>query len=254
VIPSDGPTGRNNNHGFEGLTVSGDGKDLYLLLQAATNQEGGLKSQTERYTRLLEYDISNPSQPRYTREFVVPLPLYVDPSATPAKKPKVAAQSEILHLQAGQFLILARDSNAGHGQAEPRSTYRHIDLFDVSAATDVPGALYDAANSSVASARAIGVLRVWLGRGVSSGRGAAVGAGVAVLEAPGREAPGTGAPAEAAGEGGVSRSAELSPAEAHDAVVSAASVRAAPRDSRGRGTRKWYTISRTSRGARGWRS
>ncbi|CZS99297.1 uncharacterized protein RAG0_07672 [Rhynchosporium agropyri] len=155
VIPSDGLTGRNNNHGFEGLTVSGDGKDLYLLLQAATNQEGGLTSQTERYTRLLKYDISVPSKPRYARQFVVPLPLYVDPTAKPAKNPKVASQSELFHIQDGQFFVLARDSNFGHGQDVTLSTYRHIDIFDVSAATDIMGDTYDCANCSVASSQGV---------------------------------------------------------------------------------------------------
>jgi hypothetical protein len=52
VIPADNPTGRDNNHGFEGFTVSSDGKTAYVLLQAAANQEGGLASQTERYVRI----------------------------------------------------------------------------------------------------------------------------------------------------------------------------------------------------------
>ncbi|KAH9213376.1 esterase-like activity of phytase-domain-containing protein [Leptodontidium sp. 2 PMI_412] len=151
VIPSDGPTGRNNNHGFEGLTVSGDGKNLYILLQAATNQEGGLTSQTERYTRLLKYDITIPSKPRYAREFVVPLPLYVDPTAKPSKNPKVAAQSELFHIQNGQFFMLARDGGFGHGQDVSLSNYRHIDIFDVNSATDIKGSTYDCTNCSVAS-------------------------------------------------------------------------------------------------------
>jgi hypothetical protein len=38
VIPADNPTGRDNNHRFEGLTVTEDGNTLYVLLQAAANQ------------------------------------------------------------------------------------------------------------------------------------------------------------------------------------------------------------------------
>jgi hypothetical protein len=37
VIPADNPTGRDNNHGFEGLTVTGDGNTLYVPLQAAAD-------------------------------------------------------------------------------------------------------------------------------------------------------------------------------------------------------------------------
>lgn len=38
--PEHPDTGRENNHGFEGLTVSEDGQSLWVLLQAATVQEG----------------------------------------------------------------------------------------------------------------------------------------------------------------------------------------------------------------------
>jgi hypothetical protein len=155
VIPADGPSGRNNNHGFEGMTVSGDGKQLYALLQAATNQEGGLESQTERYTRLIKYDITVPSKPRYAREYVVPLPLYNDPNAKPSKNPKVAAQSEIFHIQNGQFFVLSRDGDAGHGAEFTESQYRHIDIFDISDATDIKGKTYDCADCSIASQKGV---------------------------------------------------------------------------------------------------
>lgn len=38
--PEHPDTGRENNHGFEGLTLSEDGETLWVLLQAATVQEG----------------------------------------------------------------------------------------------------------------------------------------------------------------------------------------------------------------------
>jgi hypothetical protein len=47
VFPANNPTGRGNNHGFEGLTVTGGGNALYVLMQAALNQEGGTNKQTE---------------------------------------------------------------------------------------------------------------------------------------------------------------------------------------------------------------
>lgn len=155
VIPADNPTGRDNNHGFEGLTVTGDRNTLYTLLQAAANQEGGLASQTERYARLLEFDITDPTAPRYAREFVVPLPFYNDPTAKASKNPKVAAQSEIFYIQDGQFFVLSRDSDAGHGAASNTSVYRHIDVFDISSATDIVGSIYDCANCSIASSAGV---------------------------------------------------------------------------------------------------
>jgi hypothetical protein len=47
VFPANDPTGRDNNHGFEGLTVTGGGNALFVLMQAALNQEGGTNKQTE---------------------------------------------------------------------------------------------------------------------------------------------------------------------------------------------------------------
>lgn len=153
VSPADNPTGRDNNHGFEGLSISSDGKTLYTLLQAANNQEGGLKSQTERYTRFLSYDISDPGNPLYLSEYVVPLPLWTDPTASASKNPKTAAQSEIHALPNGQFLILARDSGSGNGQDSTESIYRQIDIFDISNATDIKGTKYDCASCAIASSK-----------------------------------------------------------------------------------------------------
>ncbi|KAI1326559.1 esterase-like activity of phytase-domain-containing protein [Xylariaceae sp. FL0255] len=153
VTPADPDTGRENNHGFEGLTVLGD--SLYVLLQAATVQEGGLQKQTERYTRFLRYDISNTSNPVYENEWIVPLPLYNDPTAKASKNPKTAAQSEIHALDNGQFFVLARDSNAGRTYDTTTSVYRQIDVFDISNATDVKAAGgYDCADASCAVADA----------------------------------------------------------------------------------------------------
>ena len=150
--PVDPTSGRANNRGLEGLTISGDGRNLYALMQGALNQEGGLTKQTERHARLLKYDITVPSKPRYAREFVVPLPFWVDPTSnTAAKARKVAAQSEIFHIQNGQFFVLARDSGSGHGASQTTSQYRHIDIFDINTATDIKGTKYDCSNCSVAS-------------------------------------------------------------------------------------------------------
>ncbi|KEQ58327.1 3-phytase [Aureobasidium melanogenum CBS 110374] len=150
VNPEDPTQGRANNQGLEGLTASPDGKHLYALMQSALNQEGGLKKKNRRYARLLQYSIpaSPSSPPVYSAEYVVPLPLYND-------NDKVAAQSEIHFLTPTQFFILARDSNAGHGQASSTSIYRHLDIFDISNATNIASATYDAFNASIASSKGV---------------------------------------------------------------------------------------------------
>ncbi|KAK6196757.1 hypothetical protein LQW54_011213 [Pestalotiopsis sp. IQ-011] len=147
--PEHPDTGRENNHGLEGLTLSADGRTLWALLQAAAVQDGGLEKQTQGAARLLAYDVTSlPSAPAYAAEYVVPLPAYVDPTAKASKNPKIAAQSEVHVLPGGQFLVLARDSGAGHGQDDSESVYRQIDVFDVAGATDIRS--YDCANCSVA--------------------------------------------------------------------------------------------------------
>ena len=148
VIPADNPTGRDNNKGFEGMTLSGDGKTLFVALQAADNQEGGLKATGRRYIRLLKYDITVSSSPRFAREYVVPLPFQN------AAHTKVAAESEIFHIQDGSFFILARDSGAGHGQASPTSVYRHIDIFNVDLATNIKGQ-HDCSTCAIADANGV---------------------------------------------------------------------------------------------------
>lgn len=150
VTPEDPETGRSNNQGLEGLTASPDGKTLYALMQSALTQEGGLKKKNRRYARLLQYDISSPT-PRYEAEYVVPLPLYADADG----EQTVAAQSEIHFVSPTQFMVLARDSDAGRGQDDADSAYRHIDIFDLSNATDISSVSNDATNGSIASAKGV---------------------------------------------------------------------------------------------------
>jgi hypothetical protein len=125
---------------------------MYVLLQSAALQEGGAKAATRRHTRFLHYDISQckkdkSKSPEYVAEYVVPLPTFRD--ATNATK--VAAQSEVHYISQTQFLVLTRDSGAGHGAASPLSLYRHADIFDISNATNVKGSSHDAFNTSIAS-------------------------------------------------------------------------------------------------------
>ncbi|KAL9102168.1 MAG: hypothetical protein Q9163_002642 [Psora crenata] len=153
ISPEDPTTGRANNQGLEGLTASADGKTLYALLQSALDQEGGPDNPNRKQARLLEYDISS-SIPEYKAEYVVTLPLYTDPTAKPSKALRVAGQSEIHALGNGQFFVLARDSNAGHGASSPLSMYRHADIFDISGssgATNIQSKANDDVNGSIAS-------------------------------------------------------------------------------------------------------
>ncbi|KAL2194386.1 esterase-like activity of phytase-domain-containing protein [Corynascus similis CBS 632.67] len=145
MIPSpvDPSHGRQNNQGFEGLTISPDGKSLWVMLQSATEQDGGASSSTRRNTRLLKYDLSRRAEDgvevRYEAEYVVPLPTYENDKG----ETRVAAQSEIHYVSETQMFVLARDSDAGRGQEDALSRYRHVDVVDISGATNIKGPQFD---------------------------------------------------------------------------------------------------------------
>jgi len=138
--PPEPETGRANNQGFEGLTLTPPGgKFLVAALQSATRQDGGASPETRRYSRLLYYDVADRESPKLVREYVVPLPLF----ETSDGKRRVAAQSELLALDETFFLLLCRDSGNGYGTGGATSRYRSIDLLDTSRATNIAGSRYD---------------------------------------------------------------------------------------------------------------
>lgn len=115
-------------------------------LQHFRIQEGGLKKKNRRYARLLKYRL-NGNKAEYDAEYVVPLPILADE--------KVAGQSEIQFISDTQFLVLARDSGAGHGQDDSESFYRNADVFDISKATNIKSAKYDATGGAIASSKGV---------------------------------------------------------------------------------------------------
>jgi hypothetical protein len=140
--PKNPESGRQNNQGLEGLSMSADGKTLYALLQSATIKDGGKAGggSPDRYnTRFLSYDISDPAAPKLIAEYVVQLPRFKDAKG----KQLVAAQSEIHALDDHRFLVIARDSGHGSGLKDSDSVYRGIDIFDTTGATNIAGTAFD---------------------------------------------------------------------------------------------------------------
>jgi hypothetical protein len=137
--PGTPETGRQNNQGFEGLTLTPGGRFLVVALQSATLQDGGTSAQTRRYARLLYYDILDLDRPKLAREQVVPLPLFRIADG----RQRVAAQSELLALDETFFLLLCRDSGNGYGTDSAASRYRSIELVDTARATNIAGSPYD---------------------------------------------------------------------------------------------------------------
>jgi hypothetical protein len=133
-------SGRQNNQGFEGLTLTPPGgRFLVVALQSATRQDGGTSPETRRYARILYYDVSDLDRPKLVREHVVPLPVF----ETPDGRQRVAAQSELLALDETFFLLLCRDASNGYGTKGATSRYRSIELLDTSRATNIAGSPYD---------------------------------------------------------------------------------------------------------------
>jgi hypothetical protein len=131
--PANPSAGRANNQGFEGLSLSPDGRTLFVALQSATRQDGGTSPATRNTTRLFTYDVGNLDQIALKGEYVVQLPKFQQGSNT-----LVAAQSEVLALSDTQLLILPRDSN-GQSVGTQQSLLRHVDVIDISGATNILG-------------------------------------------------------------------------------------------------------------------
>ncbi|PBB34757.1 esterase-like activity of phytase family protein [Mesorhizobium sp. WSM3868] len=144
--PKDPETGRQNNQGLEGMSMTPDGKFLIAVLQSAPRQDGGDSGSTRRNARALVYDGSDLAHLKLAHEYVVPLPVFKDAKG----KTKVAAQSEIVALSDKSFLMLARDSGNGQGLKDAESVYRKIEVVDLSAATDIANGPFDAADKPVA--------------------------------------------------------------------------------------------------------
>ncbi|KAK0525032.1 hypothetical protein OC834_004615 [Tilletia horrida] len=128
-------TGRAPNQGFEGLTLDRNTNTLWACLQSAVEQDGGSGGKaTNRYTRLVGYNVANPANATLQYEYIVPLPQ--------SSKGNTRATSEVHIIDATTFLILARDGN-GFGDTSSDSTFKDVDLFSIKNATNIANTKYD---------------------------------------------------------------------------------------------------------------
>lgn len=137
--PANPARGRQNNQGFEGLSLSPDGKTLFVGLQSAARQDGGTSgtAATRDHTRLFTYDVENLDDIKVTGEYVVELPKFQQGGNT-----LVAAQSELLAFSDKVVGILPRDSN-GFAVGTQESRLRRFDIIDLSQATNILGASFE---------------------------------------------------------------------------------------------------------------
>lgn len=146
-------TGRRNNQGMEGLSITPDQKRLVALLQSATVQDspaGKDRDDGRAVTRLFVYDIAGAAPPaRPVAEYALELPVFRN-KGDGAAPDKTAAPSEILALDDHRFLMLARDGNGrGNGATRP-AVYRSILLVDTAGATNLAGTDFETTTKPLA--------------------------------------------------------------------------------------------------------
>lgn len=135
-------TGRRNNRGMEGLSLTPGGQYLIAMPQGGSVQDSE-DDDHERFTRVLRYDISEDATPKSpSGHYVFELPTFR--SKGDGKPPnKTAAQSEILAISDTQFLVLARDGyGRGDGSGKPMM-YKCILLADLAHATNLVGTEFE---------------------------------------------------------------------------------------------------------------
>jgi 5'-nucleotidase / UDP-sugar diphosphatase len=137
-------SGRRNNRGLEGLSLTPDGKRLVAFLQSPTIQDGGAGG-LGRNTRILQLD-ADPASATYGKvvaEHVYQLTL--NGNATGTTHTPV---SEVIALNADTFLVLERDG-IGRGATPGLSpTYKRIVLASTAPASNIAGTAYDLERSA----------------------------------------------------------------------------------------------------------
>ncbi|HWU49498.1 MAG TPA: esterase-like activity of phytase family protein [Asticcacaulis sp.] len=119
-------SGREANHGMEGLSITPDGRTLVGIMQTALIQDGGEKDGGD--LRMLAIDIASGS----AKQYAYPLDNWGSED-----KPKYNAVSEILAVNDHQFLVDERDGK-GRGTASSAAN-KLIYLADIAGAQDISG-------------------------------------------------------------------------------------------------------------------
>jgi hypothetical protein len=137
--------GRAPNDGFEGLSLSPDGKTLFALLQSPLMQDREGKPESRRYTRLLAYDVSGKKLPRKpSAHYIIELPLHGETPGGPAHE--AAEANEVLALPAGRILVLTRES-FGYGAKERHDrrsiVHKQVSIGALEGASDLSGSKHE---------------------------------------------------------------------------------------------------------------
>jgi hypothetical protein len=132
-------SGRKNNRGMEGISITPDERILFALLQAPLVQDGG-EDNGSRYVRLLVYDVA-PNSPRRNEliaEYVYELTLNGNAGGT-----RQTITSEIVALNSHQLLVIDRDQRGRNSGSTSAFVYKRVVLVDTAGATNILGSGYD---------------------------------------------------------------------------------------------------------------
>lgn len=132
-------SGRRNNRGLEGLSLSPDGKRIIAFLQSPNIQDGGAGN-LGRNTRILQFDAEtgSPTFGRVVAEHVYQLTLNGNATAT-----RHTPVSEVLALNATTFLVLERDGIGLGADPGLSPTYKKVVLASTEGASNLAGTAYD---------------------------------------------------------------------------------------------------------------
>ena len=131
-------SGRYNNRGLEGISITPDGKRLVACIQSPLSQDGENRNPSSN-TRILVYDL-DPASATYGQpvaEYIHALPL-----AAAEANNRHTPVSEVLALSATKFLLLQRDSR-GLGGDPGNLLYKRVVEVDASRASNILGTGYD---------------------------------------------------------------------------------------------------------------
>ena len=142
--------GRAPNDGFEGLSLSPDGKRLYALLQSPLVQDRGGKPETRRFTRLLVFNVTKAGAAhKPVAHYVVELPVF----AADAGGTQAAEANEIVALGGERILVLTRESfgfGAKKKNARKKIRWKNVMIGDLRGATNLAGSHFERKAKAVA--------------------------------------------------------------------------------------------------------
>jgi hypothetical protein len=129
-------TGRQDNRGFEGLTISPDGKTLYGMLQDPLVNEGsGNDGRNSRNVRIVAFDTTTGAS---TKQVIYQLQTSTDPNVRQGRNLGI---SSLTAINDHEFLVMERDNQA-IGVDNPTGTNsaaatKQVFKIDITGATDV---------------------------------------------------------------------------------------------------------------------